>query len=49
MRPKTVKWAAALCACVLGILFLPFAVPVFSQVGGVSAFASGTVLHADLL
>lgn len=49
MSTKTVRFTAALGACVLSIMLLPFAVPVFSQTGGASAFASGTVLHADLL
>jgi hypothetical protein len=40
---------SALMATVLGILLLPFAVPGFGGPGGVSAFATGTVVHADLL
>lgn len=49
MSSKSVRWAAALLATVVGIIVLPFAIPGYTGVGGVSAFASGTVLHADLL
>jgi hypothetical protein len=49
MTAKSIRWISALMATVLGILLLPFAVPGFGGPGGVSAFATGTVVHADLL
>ncbi len=49
MTTKALRWIAALMATVLGIMLLPFAIPGFGRIGGVTAFASGTVLHADLL
>ena len=49
MTTKSLRWVAALMASVLGIMLLPFAIPGFGRIGGVTAFASGTVFHADLL
>lgn len=49
MTTKSLRWCAALLATVLSIMLLPFAIPGFGRIGGVTAFASGTVLHADLL
>jgi hypothetical protein len=33
----------------MAIMLLPFAIPGFGRIGGVVAFANGTVVHADLL
>lgn len=49
MTGKSIRWLSALIAVILGILLLPFAVPGHGGAGGVSAFATGTVVHADLL
>ena len=46
---RSFRWIAALAAMVLGVMTLPFATSVLGQVEDVSAFATGTVVHADLL
>ncbi|HYZ92404.1 MAG TPA: hypothetical protein VFA34_08420 [Actinomycetota bacterium] len=49
MTSKALRFSAALTATVMTIMLVPFAIPGFGRIGGVNAFASGTVVHADLL